>query len=124
MAEDPIPLTEQARYHLDASDIPVDAAVEPSVDDRIAKSSVNPSREDLLAEGAKQARIHGVGPECARVYAQGWAQAKRDAQGRVADLERQLRKLQSHVTRMENAIANLTPDGGDEVLAAIGAAEE
>lgn len=47
------------------------------------------SREDLLAEGAKQARIHGVSPECARVYAQGWAEATRAARERIAELERQ-----------------------------------
>lgn len=48
-----------------------------------------PSREQLIAEGRKQARIYGVDPECAEVYGEGWAQATRDAQVHI----RQLLKL-------------------------------
>lgn len=32
-------------------------------------------REQLIAEGQKQARIHGVPAECAPVYAEGWRDA-------------------------------------------------
>lgn len=101
-----------------------------------------PSREELLAEGRKQARIHGVDPEHACLYAQGWAAAMGRADRALDEMERemlkvtrtadfnaglvykgQIARLEKRITRLENAIANLTPDGGDAILAAIDAAE-
>jgi hypothetical protein len=85
-------------------------------------SEIGPSREELLGEGRIQARIHGVDPACAQVYAEGWAAAMARAdraieeaqravdksmwdasfnaelatKRRIADLERQLRCVQMY----------------------------
>lgn len=44
-------------------------------------------RNELLDEGRKQARIHGVNPECAPIYAEGWAAATRAALPEVVTLQ-------------------------------------
>lgn len=45
------------------------------------------TREQLLAEGQKQARIHGVNMECAPIYAEGWAAATQAALPEVITLQ-------------------------------------
>jgi hypothetical protein len=56
------------------ADVPVDAALD---------------LHRLRELGLREALIQGVDPECARVYAQGWAQATRGAQARLEELDQQ-----------------------------------
>jgi hypothetical protein len=94
---------ERDRQAQAATGTPVDAAFEPGTGDQIDESSVQnqpssqvaptnshsweqPSREELIAEGRKQARIHGVVPLFADVYAEGWAEASRAAQVHIRQI--------------------------------------
>jgi hypothetical protein len=44
-----------------------------------------PTRQRLLDEGRRQARIYGVNPACADVYAEGWAAAARHVIGQAGE---------------------------------------
>lgn len=77
-----------------------------------------PPREDLLAEGAKQARIQGVEPEQAGVYAQGWAAAMATA-GRAIDGPSRDRVVQRIVNAIETAANDEASDLAEAVYKAI-----
>lgn len=94
-------------------DLP-DLPGKPQVAPTNSQTWERPSREDLLAEGANQARIHGVDPEYAGVYGEGWAQATRDAQARLAELEADNAQLLKQVKRA-NDIAKRSGEYAREV---------
>lgn len=50
------------------------------------------SREAMLEDGRKQARIHGVDPACAPLYAEGWAAAMALADRAVEEAQRAVDK--------------------------------
>lgn len=73
-------------------DLP-DLPGKPQVAPTNSQTWEQPSRDDLLAEGANQARIHGVDPEQARVYAQGWADAMGRADRALDEMDREMLKV-------------------------------
>lgn len=63
-------------------------------------------RDLVIAEGLKQARIHGVDMECAEVYADGWAAALYAAQPAVAERERELSLARRELGRLRVEVSN------------------